>query len=93
MLLTLIEAWFSENPTGQILMGENYSPSGGNAYNDGGVLYRHKLRTRPVNGVQFQFGLIIPTRVGKYSPTWHALRVLVLPLCLLVALAVALTSG
>jgi hypothetical protein len=68
MLLTLIETWFSENPTGKILMGESASPSDENAYNGGDLLYRRKLRTRPVNGVKFQLGLKNPTRVGKHSP-------------------------
>jgi hypothetical protein len=68
LFLTLIEAWFSEHPTGKILMGKSAIPSYKNAYNDGDLLYRRKLRTRPVNGVQFQLGLNIPARVGKHSP-------------------------
>jgi hypothetical protein len=68
LLLTLIEAWFSENPTGKILMGDSVSPSDENAYNHGTLLYRRKLRTRPVKGVKFQLRLKYPTRVGKQSP-------------------------
>src|ERR1700737_886086 len=55
LFLTLIEAWFSENPTGKILMGDSESPDE-NAYNYGNLLYRRKLRIRPVKGVRFQLG-------------------------------------
>jgi hypothetical protein len=67
LLLTLIEAWFSENPTGKVLMGDSASPSDQNAYHDGALLYRHKLRARPINGVEFQFVVKNSTRVGKHT--------------------------
>jgi hypothetical protein len=61
LFLTQIEAWFSEDPTGKILMGDSASPSDENAYNFGSLLFRRKLRTRPVDGVKFQLGLKNPT--------------------------------
>jgi hypothetical protein len=68
LVLTLVESWFSENPTGKILMGDTASPIDANAYNFGSRLYRRKLRTRPVNGVRFQLGPKELARVGKHSP-------------------------
>jgi hypothetical protein len=68
LFLTLIETWFSDHPTGKILMGHSASPSDKNACIDGVSLYWRKLRTRPVNGVNLQLVLKTPTAVGKYSP-------------------------
>ena len=62
LLLTMIETWFSENPAGKILMGGAANPTDENAYNYGDLLYRRKLRTRPVSGVKFQMGFKNPSR-------------------------------
>jgi hypothetical protein len=62
LLLTMFEAWFSENPAGKILMGYGGNPAGENAYSDGDLLYRRKLRARPVKGMKFQLEFKVPSR-------------------------------
>ena len=62
LLLTMFEAWFSENPAGKVLMGYGGGPPGDYSHNDGDLLYRHKLRTRPVKGIRFQFVIKNPSR-------------------------------
>ena len=54
LFLTLIEHWFSEHPTGKVLMGDcpGFSDQAIHTYGD--CLYRRKLRVRSINGVEFQ---------------------------------------
>jgi hypothetical protein len=62
LFLTQIEAWFDENPTCKILMGDSASSSEENAYNYGSRLFRRKLRARSVNGVKFLLAPKNPTQ-------------------------------
>jgi Acetyltransferase (GNAT) domain len=54
LFLTLIENWFSEHPTGKVLMGDCPGFCDPVTYTHGNLLYRRKLRVRSVNGVEFQ---------------------------------------
>jgi hypothetical protein len=57
LFLTLIEHWFSEHPTGMLLLGDCPGFSDQAIHTYGNSLYRRKLRVRSINGVEFQLKL------------------------------------
>jgi hypothetical protein len=52
--LSLIEHWFSEHPTGKVLLGDCPGFSDQAIHTYGNPLCRRKLRVRSINGVEFQ---------------------------------------